>query len=82
MYEVPQQEQRPGCRDAWVITLAVFAVILPVLLAILALLAGVTIAFVLFTVHPALALIPLAVMGLAVYAFSRWDQNRNRPPGL
>ena len=64
------------------ITLAVFAVILPVMFAILALLAGLTLAFVLFTVHPALALIPIAVTGLAVYAFARWDQTRNRPPGI
>ncbi len=82
MYEVPQQEQRPGCRDAWVLTLAVFAVILPVMFALLALLAGITLAFVLFFVHPALALIPLAVMGLAVYAFARWEQKRYKPPGL
>lgn len=82
MYEVPQQDQRPGCRDVWVITLSVFAVILPVMLALMALLGGVVLAFVLFTVHPALALIPIAVIVLAVYAFARWDQKRDRPPGL
>jgi len=65
-----------------VITLAMFAVILPVMLALMALLGGIILAFVLFTVHPALALIPLAVMGVGIYAFARWDQNRNRPPGL
>lgn len=82
MYEVPQQEQRPGCRDVWVLTLAVFAVIFPVMLALIALLGGVTLAFVLFTVYPALGLIPIAVMALGVYAFARWDQNRDRPPGF
>ncbi len=82
MYEVPQQDQRPGCRDAWVITLAVFAVILPIMFVLLALLAGITLAFVLFFVHPALALIPLAAIALAVYAFSRWDQSKNKPTGL
>lgn len=82
MYEVPKQDQGPGCRDAWVITLAMFSVILPVMLAMLGLLAGVTIAFVLFTIHPALALIPLGVMALVVYAFARWDQSRSKPPGL
>ena len=64
------------------ITLAMFAVILPVMLALIALLGGVILAFVLLTVHPALALIPIAVMALGVYAFARWDQHRNRPPGL
>jgi hypothetical protein len=82
MYEVPQQDQKPGCRDAWVITLAMFSVILPVMLALLGLLGAVTFAFVLFTIHPALALIPLGVMALAVWAFARWDQSRSKPPGL
>ena len=82
MYEVPQQDQQPGCRDVWVLTLSVFAVILPVMFALMALLGGIVLAFVLLTVHPALALIPLAVMGLGVYAFARWDQKRDRPPGL
>ena len=62
--------------------MAMFAVILPVMLAMMALLGGVVLAFVLLTVHPALALIPIAVIVLAVYAFARWDQKRDRPPGL
>ncbi len=82
MYEVPQQEQRPGCRDVWVISLAVFAIILPVVGAMIALLGGITLAFVLFTMHPALGLIPLAVMAGGIYVFARWEQGRFRPPGL
>ncbi len=82
MYEVPQQDQRPGCRDAWIITLAVFAVILPVMFALLALVGALTLAFVLFTVHPALALIPLVLMVIGIYAFARWEQNRYKPPGI
>ena len=62
--------------------MAMFAVILPVMLAMMALLGGVVLAFVLLTVHPALALIPIALIVLGVYAFARWDQKRNRPPGL
>ena len=64
------------------ITLAVFAVILPVVFALLALLGALTLAFVLFTVHPALALMPLAAMVIGIYAFARWEQKRFRPPGL
>ena len=82
MYEVPQQEQRPGCRDVWVISIAVFAVILPIVGAMIALLGAITLAFVLFTVYPALALIPLALVGVAIYVFARWEQGRFRPPGL
>ena len=81
MYEVSQQEQRPGCRDAWVISMAVFAIILPIVGAMIVLLGAITLAFVLFTVHPSLALIPLALMGAGIYAFARWEQGRFKPPG-
>lgn len=82
MYEVPRQEAKPGCRDVWVITLAVFAVILPILGAIIALLSAVTAAFVLFTIHPALALIPILVVTAGIFAFARWERERFKPPGL
>lgn len=82
MYEVPQQETRPGCRDAWVLTLAVFAVVLPVVAVCIALLAALAAAVFLFAVHPALALVPVAVAAGAVYAFARWEQGRFRPPNL
>ncbi len=82
MYEVPRQEVKPGCRDAWVLTLAVFAVILPIVGVIIAILGALTATFVLFTVHPALALLPLAVMVLGIYAFARWERERFKPPGL
>jgi hypothetical protein len=36
----------------------------------------------LFTVHPALALIPVAAIALAVYLFARWEQRHFRPPGM
>ena len=82
MYEVPQQDQRPGCRDVWVITLAVFAVILPVVGALIAVIGAMTAVFVLFTIHPALALIPIALMIAGIFAFAHWERRRFRPPGL
>ena len=82
MYEVPKQDARPGCRDVWVLTLAVFAVILPIVGVIIALLGAITATFVLFTIHPALALIPIALTAAAIYAFARWDRGRFKPPGL
>ena len=81
MYEVPRQDAQPGCRDVWVITLAVFAVILPILGAIIALLSAVTAAFVLFTIHPALALIPILVVTAGIFAFVRWEREHFKPPG-
>ncbi len=82
MYEVPRQDARPGCRDVWVITLAVFAVILPIVGAIIAILGALTATFVLFTIHPALALIPIALTAAAIFAFARWERERFKPPGL
>ncbi len=82
MYEVPTQESRPGCRDVWVITVAVFSVILPIVLVMIALLAALTAAVVLFTIQPALALIPIALAAGGIYAFVRWERSRFRPPGL
>jgi hypothetical protein len=39
----------------------------------------VAVAFWLFTIHPALALIPVALTAAAIYLVARWDQNRDRP---
>jgi hypothetical protein len=36
-------------------------------------------AFYLFTIHPALVLIPVVLTAVALYAFAQWDQNRDRP---
>ena len=80
MYEPPRQDERPGCRETWVITRAVFAVLLPVLLAIMGVLGAAVAAFVLFAVHPALALAPVGLLAGAVYLFARWEQGQPRPP--
>ena len=82
MYEVPRQDAQPGCRDVWVITLAVFAVILPIVGVVIAILGALTATFVLFTVHPALALIPIVVVAAVIFVFARWERERFKPPGL
>ena len=44
---------------------------------------GVVVAIViLFAIHPALALLPIAALVGAVYLFARWEQGRFRPPGV
>lgn len=80
MYEPPPQEERPGCRDVWLLTGAAFAVLLLPLLALAGALGALLGALVLFAIHPALALLPVAALALAVYLFARWEQGRNRPP--
>ena len=82
MYELPPQEEPAGCRDAWVLTRAAFAVLLPLLAALIGVLAVVFAALLLFAMHPALALAPIAALAVAVYLFARWEQRRFRPPDI
>ena len=82
MYEQPRQEEPPGCRETAVLTRAVFAVVLPPLLAVAGVLGALAGALALFAVHPALALLPIAGLAAAVFAFVRWERRRFRPPGL
>ncbi len=80
VYEPPRDEERSGCRDTLVLTRAAFAVLLPPLLAIIAVLGAVSIAVALLSVHPALALLPIGALVVGVYIFARWEQGRFRPP--
>lgn len=81
VYEPPRQVEPGGCRETWVITRAVFAVLLPIMLVLIGLLGMVVIAVALFAVHPALALLPVAGFVLAVFVYARWERERFRPPG-
>jgi hypothetical protein len=80
--EPTPEEKPPGCLETLLITRAVFAVIVPVVLALMLLLADVALVFILFGEHPALALIPIAVTVVGVWLYARWEQRRFRPPGL
>jgi hypothetical protein len=64
------------------LTRAVFGVLGPPLAAAVAIVLVVGLAIYLFARHPALALIPLAVLIVAGLLFARWDQRRHRPPEL
>lgn len=78
----PDKEQPPGCLDALLITRAVFAVLMWPALAMVVVIADLGVIAWAYTVHPALALIPAAVTGVALWLVAKWDQTRNRPPGL
>ena len=77
-----QEEKPPGCLDALLITRAVFGVLMWPVLALFAVLADLGVIFYVFTIHPALALIPLALSGAGPWLFAKWEQKRFRPPGL
>ncbi len=82
MYEPPRQEEPSGCRETWVLTRAVFAVLLPPLLAVAGVLAALVAALVLFALHPALALLPIAALVVVVLLFARWERRHIRPPDV
>ena len=78
MYE-PSRDERPGCRETVILTRAAFAVIVPVLLVMLAVLTLVMVALLLFVTHPLLALLPVAALIGGVVLIARWERGR-RPP--
>jgi len=83
MYHDPQPQREPGgCLEVWVLTRAMFGILFWPMLALIGAVLAVVLVFLLFTVHPALALIPIAAIAGAVYLFARWEQRRFRPPGL
>jgi hypothetical protein len=77
MYQPPRQdEERPGCRDVWVLSRATFAVVLWPLAAIACVLGAVFLAFVLVGVHPALGALPVLALVAGIYLFARWERRR------
>jgi hypothetical protein len=78
----PSDAKPPGCLDALIITRAVFGVLIWPMLALVLVMVDAAIIFIAFTIHPALALIPLAVTAAGLWLFAKWEQRRIRPPGL
>ena len=78
MYEPPRQEERPGCRETWIIIRAVFSILLPFIGVVMLVLLAVTAIFVALSVHPALALLPIAALVLGIALFARWERSRYR----
>ena len=81
MYEPPSDE-RPGCRETLVLTRAVFAVLLPPVVAMIAVLALVSLAVVCYAIYPAFALVPLGAIAGGMLLFARWEQGRFRGPRM
>jgi len=71
-----------GCLEVWVLTRAAFGILFWPLVALIGFVLAVVLVLFLFTVHPALALIPVAAIAVALYLFARWEQRRFRPPGI
>lgn len=78
----PEPESKPGCLDVIVMTRVVFGILFWPIAALFLVITDIAVVFYLFAIHPALALIPLALTVAAIWALARWDQNRERPGGL
>ena len=74
------EEKPPGCMDVLVITRVVFGLLLWPMVALLGVMLVLAAVLWAFTVHPLLALVPLALTGVAVWLFARWEQRHFRPP--
>jgi len=72
------REKPPGCLDVIVITRAVFGVLMWPIILMFAVVFDVGITFYLYATRPLLALIPVALTGAAIYAFTRWERHRLR----
>ncbi len=78
MYEPPRQDERPGCRETWLLTRATFGVLLPFVFVLIGVLIALVAAVSLLTVHPLLALVPILLVVAALYLVLR--RERSRPP--
>jgi hypothetical protein len=75
-------EKPPGCLDVLAITRAIFAILLWPMIAVVVVLVDVAATVVLYTKHPALALVTIVPTVIAIWLFARWEQRRFRPPDL
>ena len=80
-YEQPKDKERPpGCLDALIITRAMLGIVLIPFLVLMGIVVDIAAALALYSLHPALALIPLALTIGAVWAYARWERRKYGPP--
>jgi hypothetical protein len=80
--QTPPEDERPGCLDVWLISRAMFGILMWPFAVLIGLLVDLYVIVLLFDIHPALALIPVTITAGAVWLYARWEQRRFRPPGL
>jgi hypothetical protein len=65
--------------DVFVITRAIMGMLLIPIAALFFVIADIAAIIWLLTVHPALALIPIALTAVAIWLLARWDRRRGHP---
>ncbi len=78
MYEQQSGPEPGGCRDTLLLTRIAFSVLIPPLLAIAGVLVLILAAFLLFTTHPLLGLLPLIPIAGALVWIARRDRRNER----
>ena len=73
MYEHQSGSEPGGCRETLLLTRVAFSVLIPPLLAVAAVLLLLLVAFILFTTHPLLGLLPLIPIAGALVWVARRD---------
>jgi membrane protein implicated in regulation of membrane protease activity len=77
-YHPPPPSEPNGCIQTLVISRIVFGILMIPLLMIIGVLFGVMIFLIAYSTHPLLGIAVLAVIGLAIYAFAKWEQRKVR----
>ena len=67
--------------EFWTLSRIVYGILLWPLVALLAVVLAVVGVFVLYTIHPAFALLAIAAVAVVIGALAWWESRRVRPPG-
>lgn len=78
--QTPRDPEPQGCKDALVLTRAVFGILLWPLLFLFGALVGVGVIFYCFSLNGWLGLLALILIGAGLVALGRWQQQRSRGP--
>jgi hypothetical protein len=78
--QTPPEDGRSGCLDVFVILRAVLGLLMWPFIAVVVIVADLVAIVTAFSVHPALALLPVGLTAAAVLAYARWEQRHFRPP--
>jgi len=80
--EPPQEKEPGGCRDVFILTRAVFGVLLWPMVILIGAVLGLVYVIYLFSVFWLLGLAALVLLAVAVFFYARWEQGHYHDRGL
>lgn len=80
-YEEPK-ERPPGCFDVLALTRSMLTIVGLFLVGLLVIVGDIVATFLLFSIHPALALVTIVPTVAAVWLYAQWERRHFRPPEL